>query len=78
MAQARSPMASVGEPPAHLSTSVVTMAMGSSVSAHGRRAKTPGRGTTRGASSSGTTRVGSPLPAAGSTSMVKRSRGMAT
>ena len=51
------------------------MAIGSSVSLHGRSENTPGCSTTRGASSRGITIVAS--PSRGSTSIVSRSSGMA-
>ena len=63
----------------HRRTSETTISTGSSISPHGRMEKTSGTGVTRGASSAGTTRVAcSLLPAAGTTSIVSRSSGMAT
>ena len=55
--------------------SSATIADGSSVSSHGRSANTPGCSTTRGASSRGMTIVAS--PSRGTTSIVRRSSGIA-
>ena len=71
-AQVRSPMPTRFTAP----TRSATIVIGSSVSSHERTANTSGRSTTRGASRRGTTRVAS--PSTGSTSMVSRSRGMAS
>ena len=53
-----------------------TMFTGSSVSSQGRIPNTSGRSTTRGASIRGTTRLAA--PSRGTTSMVRRSSGMAS
>ena len=71
-AQVWSPMAAVVEAP----TRSATMAIGSSPSRHVTISNTSGRSTTRGASRCGTTRWTS--PSRGTTSMVRRSNGMAS
>jgi hypothetical protein len=71
-AQVWSPTAAVPAGP----TSPATRSRGSSSSPQVRNEKTSGRSTTRGASSTGTTRVAS--PSRGTTSMVSRSSGIAS
>ena len=71
-AQVWSPTAAVFAGP----TKSATMPTGSAVSPQARSPKTPGRSVTLGASISGTTRVAS--ASAGTTSMVRRSKGMAS
>ena len=66
-----SPTATVPAGPARSAT----IPEGSSVSSHGRNVNTPGCSTTRGASSRGITIVAS--PSRGTTSIVRRSSGMA-
>ena len=67
-----SPTAAVAAPAAR----PATIAVGSSVSFHGCNVNTPGCSTTRGASSRGITIVAS--PSRGTTSIVKRSSGIAS
>ena len=71
-AQVWSPIAARAGAPAMAATS----AIGSSVSSHGTISNTSGCGSTRGASSRGTTSFAS--PARGSTNIVSRSSGIAS